>query len=165
MSDTLRRVGLEHRLAPLRNRSDAEDTVQEVFLDIWKSAHRFDPKVAKESTFIAMVTRRRLIDKFRRDGRTVGTGSISEGNEPAAENVSSVEVSDEAQRVRQMMEKLSIEEQLVLKLAIDNGMSQNQIAEETQLPLGSVKSHARRGMLKLRTLLGVLPTTMKGGVR
>jgi len=49
-----------------RDRHEAEDAVQEAFIDVWKSAHRFDPAVASEKTFVAMIARRRIIDRLRR---------------------------------------------------------------------------------------------------
>jgi RNA polymerase sigma-70 factor (ECF subfamily) len=147
------------------NRADAEDVVQEVFLDLWKSAHRYDPAIAEESTFIAMVTRRRLIDRNRRQGRALETAALSEETEPVTAKAPTAEVRDEVAHVRQAMNNLNDDERQVIELAIDHGMSQAQIAEHTQLPLGTVKSHARRGMHRLRSLLGVGSSTMKGGVR
>ncbi len=52
------------RMSPTRE--DAEEGVQEVFLDVWRHAHRFDPAVSSETTFVAMLARRRLIDRHRR---------------------------------------------------------------------------------------------------
>ncbi len=146
------------------NRADAEDVVQEVFLDVWKSAHRYDPSVAKESTFIAMVTRRRLIDRIRKQQRSVDTAPIDAASEPAANAALTVDANEEVARVRQAMGELKSEERTVIEMAIDRGLSQTEIAEQTQLPLGTVKSHARRGMMRLRSALGV-GGTMKGGVR
>jgi RNA polymerase sigma-70 factor (ECF subfamily) len=146
------------------NRADAEDVVQEVFLDVWKSAHRYDPSVAKESTFIAMVTRRRLIDRIRKQQRCVDTAPIDAASEPAANAALTVDANEEVARVRQAMGELKSEERTVIEMAIDRGLSQTEIAEQTQLPLGTVKSHARRGMMRLRSALGV-GGTMKGGVR
>jgi RNA polymerase sigma-70 factor (ECF subfamily) len=59
----------------LKSRSEAEDAVQEIFVDIWRSARRFDPSVASEATFITMIARRRIYDRLRRADRrpeTVG---------------------------------------------------------------------------------------------
>ena len=142
--------------------ADAEDVVQEVFMDIWKNAHRYDPSIAEEPTFIAMITRRRLIDRSRRQQRLVDTAPLTEVHEAVSDALPSVEVNDEAARIREIMQQLSDDERRVIELAIDRGMSQSQIAEHIKMSLGTVKSHARRGMLRLRSLVGVA-TPVKGG--
>jgi len=165
MDECLNRYGglvwaLVKRRCPLQ--ADAEDVVQEVFMDIWKNAHRYDPSIAEESTFIAMITRRRLIDRSRRQQRLVDTAPLTEVPEPASDDLPNVEVNDEAARIREIMLQLSDDERRVIELAIDRGMSQSQIAEHIKMSLGTVKSHARRGMLRLRSLVGVA-TPVKGG--
>jgi RNA polymerase sigma factor (sigma-70 family) len=165
MDECLNRYGglvwaLVKRRCPLQ--ADAEDVVQEVFMDIWKNAHRYDPSIAEESTFIAMITRRRLIDRSRRQQRLVDTAPLTEVPEPASDDLPNVEVNDEAARIREIMQQLSDDERRVIELAIDRGMSQSQIAEHIKMSLGTVKSHARRGMLRLRSLVGVA-TPVKGG--
>lgn len=165
MDECLNRYGglvwaLVKRRCPLQ--ADAEDVVQEVFMDIWKNAHRYDPSIAEEPTFIAMITRRRLIDRSRRQQRLVDTAPLTEVHEPASDDLPNVEVNDEAARIREIMQQLSDVERRVIELAIDRGMSQSQIAEHIKMSLGTVKSHARRGMLRLRSLVGVA-TPVKGG--
>ena len=165
MDECLNRYGglvwaLVKRRCPLQ--ADAEDVVQEVFMDIWKNAHRYDPSIAEESTFIAMITRRRLIDRSRRQQRLVDTAPLTEVPEPASDDLPNVEVNDKAARIREIMQQLSDDERRVIELAIDRGMSQSQIAEHIKMSLGTVKSHARRGMLRLRSLVGVA-TPVKGG--
>lgn len=165
MDECLNRYGglvwaLVKRRCPLQ--ADAEDVVQEVFMDIWKNAHRYDPSIAEESTFIAMITRRRLIDRSRRQQRLVDTAPLTEVPEPASDDLPNVEVNDEAARIREIMQQLSDDERRVIELAIDRGMSQSQIAEHIKMSLGTVKSLARRGMLRLRSLVGVA-TPVKGG--
>lgn len=153
-------------------RSDAEDAVQEVFVSLWKNAGRFDPAVAGESTYVAMIARRRMIDLIRRSNaarRTINPDEVSGlGAPPAVEELAAVEpttiradgvglqgfeVTEEAARVRVHMASLSEDQQRVLRLALTEGQSQTQIAELTGWPLGTVKSHARRGMKRLRELL------------
>ena len=155
------------------NRADAEEVVQEVFLDLWKSAHRFDPTVASESTFVAMITRRRLIDRRRKMDRTLSASSLPDDNQAentraaAAHNddaACQVDIADEAALVREKMEELKPEEKSVLELAIDHGLSHSQISERTQLPLGTVKTHARRGLIRLRELL-IGKIEIEGGAR
>ena len=149
-----------------KNRADAEDIVQEVFLALWKSAGRFDPDVAAESTFIAMVARRRVIDQHRRQQRSLKTTIFAEGSEPeAAQSKNRVEISDEASRARGMLNELKTEERSVIELAVDEGLSQSQIAERTQIPLGTVKTHARRGLIRLRKLLMGETAELEGGAR
>lgn len=147
------------------NQADAEDVVQEVFMDVWKSAHRYDPNIAEESTFIAMITRRRLIDRSRRRQRTIDTASLAEAHEPASNEVPTTEINDEAAQIRKLMEQLGDDERQVIELAIDRGLTQSQIADHTNIPLGTVKSHARRAMMRLRSLLGVPTAAVKGGAR
>lgn len=151
-------------------RDDAEDAVQEAFLSLWENASKFDAAVASESTFVAMIARRRIIDLVRRstagrrsaepapDGTTATpVEEVADRERPPVEHdgvaLRGFEVAEEAERVRVQMERLSEEQQRVLTLAICEGQSQSQIAEQTGWPLGTVKSHARRGMQRLRELL------------
>jgi len=134
--------------------ADAEDAVQEIFVEIWRNAGRYDARVAAESTFITMIARRRLIDRYRKQKRTLDTTAVDEQQIPSsAEQPDHVEIRDEADRARQAMRQLRPEERQVLELSVDRGMSQSQIAEFTELPLGTVKTQARRGMMRLRQLL------------
>lgn len=138
---------------------DAEDAVQEVFLDVWKSAARYDPSVASEATFIAMIARRRLIDRARKDGRRTDRTPLPDGTVPAPGNgvERPAEVSDEAARAQEALQSLSLEQQRVLRLSIYHGLSHEKIAEATGLPLGTVKTHCRRGLIRMRELLEVKP--------
>src|SRR5271167_1404555 len=78
------------------DRSEAEDAVQEIFIDLWRHAGRFDGRVASEVAFVAMVARRQLIDRWRKGRRTVEIGCIAPGPEPSArEESNSVEVREE----------------------------------------------------------------------
>lgn len=159
VQDTLDRYSglvwsIARRLSPTR--TDAEDAVQEVFVSLWKSADRFDPSTAQESTFVAMIARRRLIDRLRRSGRRPDTQGVELADDLApAETSSSGEyaTSDESKIVAHAFTQLSDEQQRVLRLAIQHGQSHSQIAESTGIPLGTVKTHARRGMIKLKSLV------------
>jgi RNA polymerase sigma-70 factor (ECF subfamily) len=144
---------LARRLSP--GSADAEDAVQEVFIDVWQSASRFDPEKASEATFIAMIARRRLIDRHRKRGRQPDPGALpDESLMPSEEAPDRVELDDEAARARAGLSQLRAEERQVLELAIYQGLSHSQIAAEIDLPLGTVKTHSRRGLQRLRGLLG-----------
>jgi RNA polymerase sigma factor (sigma-70 family) len=135
------------------DREDAEEGVQEVFLDVWRHAGRFDPAVSSEATFIAMIARRRLIDRHRRRRCRPLFASLEEISSMAMpEAAHPVEVRDEVERVRLLLGRLRPEERRVLELALGEGCSQQTIAERTGMPVGTVKSHARRGLIRLREL-------------
>jgi len=137
------------------NHADAEDAVQEVFIEVWRHAGRFDPHLASEATYITMIARRRMIDRFRRRGRELDTAPIQEEMvESTSGHEERSEIEEEAARARHYMQQLRPEQRQVLELSITHGLSQSQISETTNLPLGTVKTHARRGLLRLRELLG-----------
>ena len=139
----------------LRNEADAEEAVQEIFLELWEKSARFDPAVAAEVTFVSMIARRRLIDRRRKLER-----------EPVAEAIDEIEhsLSDDAQglleanaelaRVVDVIRTLKPEQQEVINMASWLGMSHVAIARQTGIPLGTVKSYVARGLLRIREALG-----------
>lgn len=138
----------------LRQHADAEDAVQEIFIEIWRNAARFDPNIASEATFITMIARRRLIDRQRKQSRRIAAHSMEEDVVASVPSEQSrIDSDDDAERARRYMGKLRVEEQRVLELALFQGMSQSQISETAGLPLGTVKTHARRGLIRLRQML------------
>lgn len=152
---------LARKLVP--NQVDAEDAVQEVFISLWKSAERFDPEVASETTFVAMIARRRLIDRRRQLDRRLDSAQATPIEEvDVASNVSSeasVDNSDEAQLAADAIAQLRPDQQRVLQLAVYGGWSHQQIADHLEMPLGTVKTHVRRGLIRVRELLARLNTT------
>lgn len=140
----------------LRNSDDAEDAVQEIFVDVWRNADRFDETKASETTFIAMLARRRLIDKIRYSKRRLSPDSLDDVLlEPFTRADKSLETCVEAEQAAEAMRSLRPEQQQVLRLSIVQGMSHQEIAEATGMPLGTVKTHARRGLLQVRELMGL----------
>jgi RNA polymerase sigma-70 factor (ECF subfamily) len=142
---------LARRLAG--NAAEAEDAVQEIFIDVWRSAGRFDPTIASETTFIAMIARRRLIDRGRRRARRPEVAAIPETIESDRPAFDPAEVEEAAKAALAAMERLRPEQRKVLELSIQFGRSHEQIAGTTGLPLGTVKTHARRGLIRLREIL------------
>ena len=142
------------------NPAEAEEGVQEVFIHLWEHADRFDPAIASETTFIAMLARRRLIDRRRKFGRRLDSAPLPErpvaGDAPESD---AAEVSDETLRVREAMDELRPEQQQVLQLSIMHGHTYEHIARTLEMPVGTVKTHARRGMIRLRDLLKDDPET------
>jgi RNA polymerase sigma factor (sigma-70 family) len=145
---------LARRMSP--NAEEAEDAVQEIFIDIWKNAARFDESQASETTFIAMIARRRLIDRLRKTNRRPNTDSLEDIlTEPVNSRDKDLQMSVEAQEAAQAMKNLRPEQRQILHLSIVQGYSHQEIADALAMPLGTVKTHARRGLLQVRELLGL----------
>jgi RNA polymerase sigma-70 factor, ECF subfamily len=138
------------------NSSDSEDAVQEIFLDLWRSAGRYDPSVASEATFVAMISRRRLIDRRRRASRQPTVAELQPNSAEAGSSAvgSTLDVAEDARAAVEALESLRPEQQRVLRLSIYQGLSHEKIAEATGLPLGTVKTHVRRGLIRIREMLG-----------
>jgi RNA polymerase sigma-70 factor, ECF subfamily len=147
--------GLVWSIARRFEPGDAEDAVQEVFLDLWKSAGRYDPHVASETAFVAMIARRRLIDRRRMRARRPETQDLDELPSIADGAASQPDTCAEARQAARALSKLRPEQRQVLVLS-SQGLSHGEIATQTGMPLGTVKAHARRGLLSIRAaLLGV----------
>lgn len=144
---------LARRLSPTR--ADAEDAVQEIFADVWKSAARFDPAVASEAVYVATIARRRLIDRMRSRRRKPETESLPEGPAELPDPRASLdaEQSAEASLAADAIARLRPEQRQVLLLAIHQGLSHEEIAAAMQMPLGTVKTLARRGLADVRAWL------------
>ncbi|HQR08631.1 MAG TPA: sigma-70 family RNA polymerase sigma factor [Gemmatales bacterium] len=141
----------------LGNTAEAEDAVQDIFVELWKNADRYNSALSSESTYITMVTRRRLIDRRRKLGRRPELTTLPDAMaEPVSNSpVARVELVDEAAKAATALSELRPEQQQVLRLAVYHGLTHEEIARSTGLPLGTVKTHARRGLLRLREILGL----------
>lgn len=135
--------------------SDAEDTTQEIFFEIWRHASRFDPSLGSEKTFIAMIARRRSIDLLRKISDEPPMDSSEEVLESLAwtEPGNTIEICDEAEQAMRAFEELRLEYRQVLELGCLHGLSQSAIATHLGLPLGTVKSFMRRGLMSIRMCL------------
>jgi len=144
----------------LRNTEDAEDAVQEIFLDVWKNAERFDESQASETTFIAMIARRRLIERIRHVQRRISADSIEDIlAEPSTRDDKVMQTNVEAREAAKAVDQLRPEQRQVLQMSIVHGLSHQEIADATGMPLGTVKTHARRGIIQVREILGLGDST------
>lgn len=131
--------------------ADAEDATQEIFVEIWQKAHRWEADKSAESTFITMIARRKLIDRFRKNNRSLEVASIgSESDLPVAQSNVQIEIKEESQKALDCMERLNAVHRDVLRRSIQVGDSHSRIAEQLGLPLGTVKTYARRSLIQLR---------------
>ncbi|MEQ1894454.1 MAG: sigma-70 family RNA polymerase sigma factor [Planctomycetota bacterium] len=133
----------------------AEDVVQEVFLALWRDAGRYDPGLSSEASFITTVARRRVIDQRRRHGRAPRTEELGEELGERVDELEAVDLSDEARLAEEALGGLAQAQRDVLRLALVDGLTHVEIAARLALPLGTVKSHARRGLERVRASLGV----------
>ena len=148
-------LGLARRV--LKDPADAEEVVQEVFLHLWRQADRYDPTRSSLSTWLALVTRSRAIDRLRTRGvvdRTHAAVQAEAGPAHASgEGASRVLHGERRRRVRDELAGLPEEQRQVLELAFFEGLTQREIAERTGIPLGTVKTRTLLAMRKLRTAL------------
>ncbi|MBA3634092.1 MAG: sigma-70 family RNA polymerase sigma factor [Acidobacteria bacterium] len=133
------------------SREDAEDAVQDIFIDIWKYAGRFDAAKSAESSFIVLLARRRLIDRLRKFNRQPKVFFLDEiANNQSDGWEKKLQMQIEIQQAVQELNKLNPQQRKVVQMVIYAGMTQSEIAETTGLPLGTVKSLIRRGFQKIR---------------
>ena len=139
-----------------RTRADAEDAVQEIFVDIWRSAARYDPSQGTEKVFVATIARRRLIDRIRRNRPLQNSVDESALDDLRfAEPGDRGEVRAEAERAARAVARLRPQQQRILRMGLLEGMTHSEIASATGLPLGTVKTLMRRGLIQARQWLGV----------
>ncbi|MFO0725246.1 MAG: sigma-70 family RNA polymerase sigma factor [Myxococcota bacterium] len=136
----------------IRDRADAEDAAQEAFIALWKAASRFDPTRSSERTFIAMIARRRVIDRLRAKGRRPEEGASEQLLEDLASSAHlELDRRADAARAISALGALPGDRKQVIALSVFDGLTQDEIATTTGLPLGTVKSHVRRGLEALRS--------------
>lgn len=138
----------------LNNAQDTEEVTQDVFLRLWDKAASFDPDKGKFSTWLATITRRMAIDHLRKRQRRNPDQSVSMDEKPYLWETTLVQedLSELQRTLLSAMGELSQEQQQAIQLAYFHGMSHTDIADHLQRPLGTVKSHIRIGMQKLRSI-------------
>lgn len=139
----------------LGNAAEAEDLTQEVFLTLWRSC-TYDPKRGSTIVFLMILTRSRAINRLRqvrsqqqllqRWERSIPTQSSN----PLIDRVSLGEISH---RIGEALQELPPNQRRVLEMAYYDGLSQSEITQQLNIPLGTVKTRTRQGLLKLRQLL------------
>jgi RNA polymerase sigma-70 factor, ECF subfamily len=133
--------------------SRAEDATQEVFLELWKHADRFDPARGSEVTFVAMLARRRLVDARRAELRIRKRHAANEVEVLHVSEVveANLEWTPDARIAVDVLRELPLIQQQAITLSVVDQASHGEIAESLNLPLGSVKSYIRRGLDAIRT--------------
>lgn len=132
----------------LPSNEDAEDLVQQVFVAAWRQRTRYDPERASLLSWLLGIARFKAIDRLRKLERERRT--VLDDHRHA---VDEADVAADRLLVREAMSWLRPEQQQVLELAFYEDLTHHQIADKLGMPLGTVKSHARRGMQRLRRFL------------
>lgn len=134
----------------LRQPQDAEDAMQDIFLELWQLWHRFDPRRGDEGGWVKTVARARLIDRTRRQARYRTAMDLLE-RETAGERSCADERGDDSARARvaSALTCLPARQQGLLRLAYVEGFTHSEIARATGTPLGTVKTRLRMGLERL----------------
>jgi RNA polymerase sigma-70 factor (ECF subfamily) len=151
-----RLLGLIKRL--LVDHAQSEEVAQEVFLEIWRTASRFDPNRGAALSWMLTMAHRRAVDRVRasqsshdRDVR-VGIRDVDRDYDQVAE---SVEIRIEHERVKRAMSQLTELQREAISLAYYGGYSHSEVAKILSIPIGTVKTRLRDGMIRLRDEMGV----------
>lgn len=146
---------LIHTLCARAHPQAAADLTQEVFLSAWRSRDRFDPTRGPLAAWLVGIAKNKIVDTYRKDGRRV-----PEARDPDGSRVEHLE--DGRLPVDRLADRLLVTEALatlserprnILQLSFFEDLTQMQIAEQTGVPLGTVKSDMRRGLARLRRYL------------
>jgi RNA polymerase sigma-70 factor (ECF subfamily) len=135
-------------LRSLPTTADAEDVTQAVFISAWRSRHSFNPAAGNVPGWLLAITRRRIADYHRKRRDEVSLDHAPEVAHEAPDITAQVSVADE-------IDELGEPAGQIIRLAFFDDLTHQQIAERLNLPLGTVKSHIRRSLLKMRARLEV----------
>lgn len=159
--DQYKRLLFSLCLSILKDREEAEELLQEIFVQIWQKAATYDPEKGTPYSWLVSMTRNRAIDRIR--SRSWKEQQITDPDTddeifrliPTDETnpLNAVVAQQRTAMIQQVLHKIPAEQRDVLTFAYFDGFSQSEIAQETGLPLGTVKSRIRQGLLKLRDML------------
>ncbi|HET9354630.1 MAG TPA: sigma-70 family RNA polymerase sigma factor [Sphingomicrobium sp.] len=138
----------------LRNETEAEEVLQDVYVSVWRNAGRFKVERASPITWLAVLARNRAIDRIR--GRRPTTASLDEAGDPASEDLSALELlenADDRKALDDCLDQLDESPRRAIVSAFLDGASHSQVAALEQVPLGTMKSRIRRALIALRNCL------------
>jgi RNA polymerase sigma-70 factor, ECF subfamily len=145
-------------LRVIRDPAQAAEVTQDVYLEVWRQSTRFDATKSAVVPWLLLIAHRRAVDRVRsaQSAATRDNRYIELNTERPYDNVSEqVETTLEAQRVRKVMNDLTDAQREAVSLAYFGGYTHNEVAELLNVPLGTVKTRIRDGLIRLRDALGV----------
>ena len=137
----------------LPSRAEAEDAVQEVFIRLWQTAERYDPRRAKLVTWVMLIARRHLIDRLRRNAVRGTPGTLQADAPDTHSNHRPEKRPQEDERNVSLMQRVAELPELqrvVIERAYLQGFTLREVSEQLEAPLGTVKSALSRGLARLR---------------
>ena len=140
----------------VRDQADAEDVTQDVFVQVWRQADRFDPARGSVVGWMLTITRARAVDVLRRRGTrpaSVGDVTAFDTSDDTPGQDMQIAWAQRTREVRTALESLPLLQRLAVELAFFEGLTHSQIAEQLDVPLGTVKTRVRHGLLRLRDRL------------
>jgi RNA polymerase sigma-70 factor (ECF subfamily) len=140
----------------LRRADLADEVIQETYLKVWSSAGQFDPAIASPITWMVAIARNRAIDRLRASavGRRMEPIEAADAvSDPAPAAVERVELAQQHQRLAGCLEELEARHSAAIRAAFLDGATYEELAARMSVPLGTMKSWIRRGLLKLRACL------------
>ena len=140
----------------LGDRAEAEDALQDTYLTVWRNAGTFDPEQASPITWLATLARNRAIDRRRSLGNrtTEDVEAASEVADPAPDAEAAIGASQERARLTGCIGELEARQADAIRSSFLDGATYAELAERRAVPLGTMKSWVRRGLLQLRECLG-----------
>lgn len=153
--DRYRVILFSQVLRILNDRQEAEDCLQEVFLQVWRRARDFDESRGRAFTWLVTIARSRALDRLRASGSRLrlATEAAQMPHEEVGDAAKDAALAEEGAVVREALAELPEEQRNALLLAYFEGLTQTEIAARLGDPLGTVKTRMRSGMIKLRELL------------
>jgi RNA polymerase sigma-70 factor (ECF subfamily) len=141
----------------LGSEAEAEDVLQEVFVQVWKQAQRYQSSRSSVSTWLVLITRSRSIDRLRTRQVVERTAEAANQQDPnrytSSEGARNVLKRERGKRIAEELQRLPAEQKEVLELAFFSGLTQSEISARTATPLGTVKTRTLLAMRKLRQAL------------
>ncbi len=139
---------------------ESEEVVLDVFAQVWRTAERYDVAKGRVDSWLFMMARSRVLDRLRKLQRTTKVAIASENvaeiqiSKPSVDPIESVLIAERRAQVLAALSQLPAEQRQVIELAYYKGLTQSEIATQTNLSLGTVKTRIRLGLSKLRIALG-----------